>query len=41
MGLQTDNVNFSTHSYAISKRIELELQDFNQMKDLSKSFLTV
>ena len=41
MGLQTDNVNFSTHSYAISKRIKLELQDFNQMKDLFKSFLTV
>ena len=41
MGLQTDNGNVSTLSYAISKRIKLELPDWSQMKDLSKSFLTV
>jgi len=33
MGLQTDNGNVSTHSYAISKQIKLELPDW--------SFLTV
>ena len=34
MGLQTDNVNFSTHSYAISKRIKLECKkDFEKEKD--------
>ena len=41
MGLQTDNDNVSTLSYAISKRIKLELPDWSQMKDLFKSFLTV
>ena len=41
MGLQTENGNVFTHSYAISKRIKLEFPDWSQMKDLFKSFLTV
>ena len=41
MGLQTDNANVSTHSYAISKKIKPELPDWSQTKDLSKSYLTV
>ena len=41
MGLQTENGNVFTQSYAISKRIKLEFPDWNQMKDLFQSFLTV
>ena len=41
MGLQTDNGNVSTYSYAISKQIKLELPDWSQMKDLFKSFLMI
>ena len=41
MGLQTENGNVFTHSYAISKRIKLELLDWSQMKDIFKSFLMV
>ena len=41
MGLQTDNGNVSTLSYAISKQIKLELPDKSQKKNLFKSFLTV
>ena len=41
MGLQKDNGNVSTHSYAIPKRIKLEFPDWSQMKDLFKSFLTI
>ena len=41
MGLQTDNGNISTHSYAISKRIKLELPDWSQIEDLFKSSLMV
>ena len=41
MGLQTENGNVFTHSYAISKRIKLEFPDWSQMKDLFKSSLTV
>ena len=41
MGLQTENGNVFTHSYAISKRIKLEFPDWSQMKDLFKSSLMV
>ena len=41
MGLQTENGNVFTHSYAISKRIKLEFPDWSQMKDLFKSFLMI
>ena len=41
MGLQTENGNVFTLSYAISKWIKLELPDWSQMKDLFKSFLMV
>ena len=41
IGLQTENGNVFTHSYAISKRIKLEFPDWSQMKDLFKSFLMV
>ena len=40
-GLQTDYGNVSTHSYAICKRIKLELPDRSQTKDLFNNFLTV
>ena len=35
MGLQTENGNVFTHSYAISKRIKLEFPYWSQIKDLS------
>ena len=41
MGLQIDNGKVFTYSYAISKRIKLQLPDWSQMKDLFKSFATV
>ena len=41
MGLQTENGNVFTHSYAISKQKKLEFPDWSQMNDLFKSLLTV
>ena len=41
MGLQTENGNVFTHSYAISKQMKLKLPDWSQIKNLFKSFLTV
>ena len=38
MGLEIDKGNISTHSYAISKQIKLEMPDWSQMKDLFESF---
>ena len=41
MGLQIENGNVFTYSYAISKQIKLEFPDWSKIKDLFKSFLTI
>ena len=35
IGLQTDNGNVFTHSYAISKQMKLELPELSQLNDFS------